>query len=67
MPARVSWPRYLKMLSAILLAMFAGAEVIHRYYRPDITIPEIPHKPGELKKELLGLKNRNNKAQPSQQ
>uniref|UniRef100_A0A8C3FYV4 Uncharacterized protein n=1 Tax=Chrysemys picta bellii TaxID=8478 RepID=A0A8C3FYV4_CHRPI len=36
MPAGVSWSRYLKMLSASTLAMFAGAEVVHRYYRPDL-------------------------------
>ncbi|XP_078423903.1 ubiquinol-cytochrome-c reductase complex assembly factor 6 [Cetorhinus maximus] len=56
MPAGVSWPRYLKMLGSSILAMFAGAEVVHRYYRPDLSIPEIPPKPGELKTELLGLK-----------
>lgn len=67
MPAGVSWPRYLKMLSASLLSMFAGAEVVHRYYRPDLTIPEIPPKPGELRTELLGLQKRNNKAQPPHQ
>ncbi|XP_043943777.1 protein BRAWNIN [Protopterus annectens] len=58
MPAGVSWPRYLKMLSASILSMFAGAEVVHRYYRPDLSIPEIPPKPGELKTELLGLKEK---------
>ncbi|XP_054843898.1 ubiquinol-cytochrome-c reductase complex assembly factor 6 [Eublepharis macularius] len=67
MPAGVSWPRYLKMFTASMLAMFAGAEVVHRYYRPDLTIPEIPPKPGELRTELLGLKKGNDKAQPSQQ
>ncbi|XP_040200180.1 protein BRAWNIN isoform X1 [Rana temporaria] len=36
MPAGVSWPQYLKMLSASLLSMFAGAELVHRYYRPDL-------------------------------
>ncbi|XP_020948309.1 uncharacterized protein C12orf73 homolog [Sus scrofa] len=56
MPAGVSWTSYLKMFAASLLAMCAGAEVVHRYYRPDLTIPEIPPKPGELKTELLGLK-----------
>ncbi|XP_018585460.1 ubiquinol-cytochrome-c reductase complex assembly factor 6 [Scleropages formosus] len=56
MPAGVSWPRYLRMLGASLLAMFAGAEVVHRYYRPDLTIPEVPPQPGELQTELLGLK-----------
>ncbi|CAM4489169.1 unnamed protein product [Lepidochelys kempii] len=67
MPAGVSWPRYLKMLSASTLAMFAGAEVVHRYYRPDLTIPEMPPKPGELKTELLGLKQRSSEVHTSQQ
>ncbi|XP_006004186.1 ubiquinol-cytochrome-c reductase complex assembly factor 6 isoform X2 [Latimeria chalumnae] len=56
MPAGVSWPRYLKMLGASILTMFAGAEVVHRYYRPDLSIPEIPPKPGELRTECLSLK-----------
>ncbi|XP_010564610.1 ubiquinol-cytochrome c reductase complex assembly factor 6 [Haliaeetus albicilla] len=67
MPAGVPWPTYLKTLAASLLAMFAGAEVVHRYYRPDLSIPEIPPKPGELKTELLGLKARSSKVQTSQQ
>ncbi|XP_072257253.1 ubiquinol-cytochrome c reductase complex assembly factor 6 [Pyxicephalus adspersus] len=56
MPAGVSWPKYLKMVSASFLSMFAGAELVHRYYRPDLSVPEVPPKPGELKTELLGLK-----------
>ncbi|XP_030645160.1 ubiquinol-cytochrome-c reductase complex assembly factor 6 [Chanos chanos] len=56
MPAGVSWPRYLRMLGASILSMFAGAQVVHQYYRPDLTIPEVPPKPGELRTELLGLK-----------
>ncbi|XP_012873436.1 PREDICTED: uncharacterized protein C12orf73 homolog [Dipodomys ordii] len=67
MPAGVSWPSYLKMLAASLLAMCAGAQVVHRYYRPDLTIPEIPPKPGELKTELLGLKERQHKPQVAEQ
>lgn len=55
MPAGVTWPQYLKMLSATIVSMLAGAEVVHRYYRPDLSVPEIPPKPGELKTELLGL------------
>ncbi|XP_043084419.1 protein BRAWNIN [Puntigrus tetrazona] len=58
MPAGVSWPRYLRMFAASVLSMFAGAQVVHQYYRPDLTIPEIPSKPGELRTELLGLKER---------
>uniref|UniRef100_A0A8D0CCR7 Ubiquinol-cytochrome c reductase complex assembly factor 6 n=1 Tax=Salvator merianae TaxID=96440 RepID=A0A8D0CCR7_SALMN len=66
MPAGLSWPRYLKLFTANLLAMFAGAEVVHRYYRPDLSIPEVPPKPGELTTELLGLKERSQQVQPSQ-
>lgn len=40
MPAGVPWPTYLKTLAASLLAMFAGAEVVHRYYRPDLVSAE---------------------------
>lgn len=36
MPAGVPLTTYLKMFTASLLAMFAGAEVVHRYYRPDL-------------------------------
>ncbi|EFB13452.1 hypothetical protein PANDA_003513, partial [Ailuropoda melanoleuca] len=67
MPAGVSWATYLKLFAASLLTMCAGAEVVHRYYRPDLTIPEIPPKPGELKTELLGLKKRQHEPQISQQ
>lgn len=36
MPAGISWPRYLRMLTASMLSMFAGAQVVHQYYRPDL-------------------------------
>ncbi|XP_044048624.1 protein BRAWNIN [Siniperca chuatsi] len=58
MPAGVSWPRYLRMFGASIVAMFAGAQVVHQYYLPDLSIPEIPPKPGELQTELLGYKAR---------
>ncbi|XP_034886396.1 ubiquinol-cytochrome c reductase complex assembly factor 6-like [Mirounga angustirostris] len=67
MPTGVSWATYLKMFAASLLTMCAGAGVVHRYYQPNLTIPEIPPKPGELKKELLGLKKRQHEPQISQQ
>ena len=47
MPAGVPWTSYVKMVAASLLAMFAGAEVVHRYYRPDLVSAEWP--------SLLGL------------
>ncbi|KAG7221113.1 hypothetical protein INR49_017554 [Caranx melampygus] len=58
MPAGVSWPRYLRMFGASVLSMFLGAQVVHQYYLPDLSIPEIPPKPGELKTELRGYKVR---------
>ncbi|XP_034031470.1 uncharacterized protein C12orf73 homolog isoform X2 [Thalassophryne amazonica] len=36
MPAGVSWPRYLSMFGASILAMLAGAQAVHHYYRPDL-------------------------------
>ncbi|XP_026058314.1 ubiquinol-cytochrome-c reductase complex assembly factor 6 [Carassius auratus] len=67
MPAGVSWPRYLRMFAASVLSMFAGAQVVHQYYRPDLTIPEVPPKPGELQTELLGLKDRQTDAASQKQ
>ncbi|XP_064786488.1 ubiquinol-cytochrome-c reductase complex assembly factor 6 [Oncorhynchus masou masou] len=66
MPAGVSWPRYLRMFGASVLSMFVGAEVVHQYYRPDLTIPEIPPKPGELRTEVLGFKAREEAAAVAQ-
>ncbi|KAK2842639.1 hypothetical protein Q5P01_012839 [Channa striata] len=67
MPAGVSWPRYLRMLGASVLAMFAGAQVVHQYYLPDLSIPDIPPKPGELRTELRGYKFRKEAAAALQQ
>ncbi|XP_061750501.1 ubiquinol-cytochrome-c reductase complex assembly factor 6 [Nerophis ophidion] len=58
MPAGVSWTRYVRMYGASMLALFAGAQVVHQYYLPDLSIPETPPKPGELRTELLGFKVR---------
>ncbi|KAF3706207.1 putative protein C12orf73 -like protein Precursor [Channa argus] len=66
MPAGVSWPRYLRMLGASVLAMFAGAQVVHQYYLPDLSIPEVPPKPGELRTELRGYRLSKDTAAASQ-
>lgn len=34
MPAGVSWPTYLKFTTAALASMFAGAQLVHVYYKP---------------------------------
>ncbi|KAG7522723.1 hypothetical protein JOB18_028975 [Solea senegalensis] len=67
MPAGVSWPQYLRMFSASMLAMFAGAQFVHQYYLPDLSIPETPPRPGELQTELLGYKVREEAAATLQQ
>ncbi|XP_040598229.1 protein BRAWNIN-like [Mesocricetus auratus] len=66
MPGGMPWSAYLKMLTSSLLAMCSEAQVAHWYCRPDLTIPEIPPKPGELKTKLLGLKEKLHKPQVSQ-
>ena len=45
MPAGVSWPRYLRMFGASVLAMFAGAQVVHQYYLPDLVRDKRNHLP----------------------
>lgn len=34
MPAGVSWSQYLKVTTAAMLSMLAGAQVVHTIYRP---------------------------------
>ncbi|XP_023125019.1 ubiquinol-cytochrome-c reductase complex assembly factor 6 [Amphiprion ocellaris] len=67
MPAGVSWTRYARFLGASVLAMFAGAQAVHMYYLPDLSIPEIPPKPGELRTELQGYRLREEAAAALQQ
>ena len=53
MPFGLSRTKYLKVFCSYCLAAFAGSEVVHRYYRPNLTIPDVPPKKGELKTELF--------------
>ncbi|XP_067012220.1 ubiquinol-cytochrome c reductase complex assembly factor 6 [Anabrus simplex] len=34
MPAGVTWPTYLKFAASAMISMFAGAQVVHVYYKP---------------------------------
>lgn len=34
MPFGTTWPRYLTFVTCCFLTMFAGSEVVHRYYNP---------------------------------
>uniref|UniRef100_A0A8D2AGL5 Uncharacterized protein n=1 Tax=Sciurus vulgaris TaxID=55149 RepID=A0A8D2AGL5_SCIVU len=40
--AGVPLTAYLEMLVSTLLVIFVGAKAVHRYYRPDLTVPDIP-------------------------
>lgn len=42
MPAGVTWSKYLKFLGASLLSMFAGATVVHNYFKPSLVSIFIP-------------------------
>ncbi|XP_034258686.1 ubiquinol-cytochrome-c reductase complex assembly factor 6 [Pantherophis guttatus] len=65
MPAGVSWPKYLKILTAAFLSMLAGAQTVHKFYKPDLT-SDIPLEAGELRTEMPSLKNTNEPVQPLQ-
>ncbi|KAH8396285.1 hypothetical protein KR222_007363, partial [Zaprionus bogoriensis] len=34
MPAGVSWSQYIKFLGSAMLAMMAGSQAVHLYYKP---------------------------------
>ncbi|KAH8266324.1 ubiquinol-cytochrome c reductase complex assembly factor 6 [Drosophila bipectinata] len=39
MPAGVSWGQYMKFLGSAMLAMMAGSQAVHLYYRPLEDLP----------------------------
>ncbi|XP_016836673.1 uncharacterized protein C12orf73 [Nasonia vitripennis] len=34
MPAGVSWPRYISFFAVSMLSAYAGAQLVHIYYKP---------------------------------
>jgi len=52
MPYGVTWGFYIKRVTSSLLATFAGSHAVHLYYSPDLSIPEVPPKKGELHTKL---------------
>ncbi|XP_072025801.1 ubiquinol-cytochrome-c reductase complex assembly factor 6-like [Amphiura filiformis] len=50
MPAGVDWFPYLRVALASFFSAAAGAQVVHTYYKPDLTIPETPPEKGQLAK-----------------
>ncbi|XP_022210465.1 protein BRAWNIN [Drosophila obscura] len=39
MPAGVSWAQYSKFLASAMLAMMAGSQAVHLYYKPLEDLP----------------------------
>ncbi|XP_030569554.1 uncharacterized protein C12orf73 homolog [Drosophila novamexicana] len=39
MPAGVSWGQYMKFLGSAMLAMMAGSQAVHLYYKPLEDLP----------------------------
>ncbi|XP_034031708.1 uncharacterized protein C12orf73 homolog [Thalassophryne amazonica] len=56
MPAGVSWPRYLSMFWGQYTGNACRSTGSSPYYRPDLSIAEIPPKSRELQTELQGYK-----------
>jgi len=67
MPAGVSWGQYLRFSTAAMLSMFAGAQVVHTFYRPmddfDNYVKEALEKENALlaEREELRKQNQNEK------
>jgi len=52
MPYGMPNVQFIKVASAYFLAMAAGSQFVHWWYSPDLSIPEIPPKKGELHTKL---------------
>lgn len=47
MPAGATWSVYIRYMTAAMLSMFAGAQVVHSYYRPLDDLEELIKKEKE--------------------
>jgi len=67
MPAGVSWPTYLKYSLAAGLSMIAGAQTVHRFYRPLEDLEEWVTRFEEQKKLIEEVKGTENqvKSEPT--
>lgn len=57
MPAGVSWPRYISFFAASMLSAFAGAQLVHIYYRPLDDLDDIVREELEKRKKAGLLKS----------
>ena len=65
MPFGLSTGKYLRIVGAYVIVTFLGAEAVHQYFRPDLSIPKIPPKKGELKTELYFTGSRSSSSSSS--
>jgi len=67
MPAGVSWSQYFRYTAAAMMSMFAGAQMVHMFYRPmddfDLYVKEALEK--EEAKKKLQKKTANEQISPS--
>ena len=52
MPGGIPINFYFKSMVCCFLAAAAGSEAVHLWYSPDLSIPEVPPKKGELHTNL---------------
>eukprot|EP00043_Microstomoeca_roanoka_P007095 m.68628 g.68628 ORF g.68628 m.68628 type:complete len:83 (-) comp13689_c0_seq3:62-310(-) len=50
MPAGWSMRQYVALCFISVSSMLLGGSITHNYYKPDLTLPENPHKPESLLK-----------------
>ncbi|XP_023161249.1 uncharacterized protein C12orf73 homolog [Drosophila hydei] len=51
MPAGVSWGQYMKFLGSAMLAMMAGSQAVHLYFKPLDDLPVYIEKERQQQKE----------------
>ncbi|KAH8387948.1 hypothetical protein KR093_010445, partial [Drosophila rubida] len=58
MPAGVSWGQYMKFLGSAMLAMMAGSQAVHLYFKPLDDLPEyIEHEQQQHQHQLQHMEN----------
>lgn len=57
MPAGVSWPRYISFFTASMLTAFAGAQLVHMYYKPLDDLEELIQQEMRRRKEAGLIKS----------
>ncbi|XP_034476216.1 uncharacterized protein C12orf73 homolog [Drosophila innubila] len=53
MPAGVSWGQYMKFLGSAMLAMMAGSQAVHLYFKPLDDLPAYIEREREHKEEPI--------------